>query len=377
MDPTDKPMPDRPSEQTGKAAAFLELVGSFKRILILPHDNPDPDALASAAGLRFLIAEKLQKNATIAFRGLIGRAENRALLSALEIPLQHVEDCLPNFKGAIVLVDTQPGRKNNALPPNVKPTAVIDHHPDWGNNEGVPFTDLRTGYGATSTIVTEYLAESEITIDPRIATALFYGISSETQYLGRETKSADIVACQFLYPYLNKRLLAAIQFPALPAQYFHLIDEAIRNAQLYGDVVVAVLRGVPYPDAVAEVADFLVRLDSAQWALCLAPYGGFLYVSARTKDPDAAAGHLLASILPSGSAGGHGMIAGGRVRATKKKSKEVARKLIDSFLQALGRNGATPQPLLARKSRQRNFVVRRNLPNPPEKPAKSVRGTAA
>ena len=102
-----------------------------------------------------------------------------------------------------MLVDTQPGRPNNSLPDGVGPTAVIDHHPAYGTYPGVPFLDLREQYGATSTIVTEYVRESKLTPEPKIATALFYGITAETQDLGRESTAADIEAAHFLYPYAN------------------------------------------------------------------------------------------------------------------------------------------------------------------------------
>jgi nanoRNase/pAp phosphatase (c-di-AMP/oligoRNAs hydrolase) len=160
-------------------------------------------------GLRAMIRHALDVRTIVARSGTIGRPENRALVSALQLRLELAAKVLAGFQGSIILVDTQPGRKNNALPPGVTPTAVIDHHSDWGGNDGVPFVDLRDRYGATTTIVTEYLQEMEVPIDGRLATALFYGISSETRHLGRETQSSDITASQFLYPFVDKRLLGA------------------------------------------------------------------------------------------------------------------------------------------------------------------------
>ncbi len=340
--------------RAGKAAQLVEVLGSARRVVILPHDNPDPDALACAAALRTLIQQRLKgRSVVVAAGGIVARAENRALLAHLDITLVSPRECLDGFKGPVVLVDTQPGRKNNSLPTGVTPAAVIDHHPDWGTNEGVPFVDLRENYGATSTILTEYLQEAEVGIEPRVATALFYGISSETRQLGRETKPADIVASQFLYPYVNKRILSEIEHPPLPRAYFSLIGRAIRGAVLYGDVVVARVESVPYPDAVAELADFFVRLDEANWAICLAPYRGYVYVSIRTTQPDASAGQLLASILPPGGAGGHGMIAGGRIRAPRARWREAASGIVKELLARLEKSAETPQPLLERSKRKR------------------------
>jgi hypothetical protein len=158
------------------------------------------------------------------------------------------------------------------------------------------------------------------------------------------------MACQFLYPYVNKRLLGEIQYPPLPRDYFRLIGQATHNAVLYGDTVVTILEEVLYPDAVAEVADFLLRLDIAHWSACLAPYGNFLYISLRTDDPNATAGLLLSSLLPSKMAGGHGMVAGGKIKTTRRKWKKDALQIVQNFLQALGKTEARAEPLVTRRS---------------------------
>ena len=336
----------RPNTAGGKVGELLAVLPSSKKILILPHTNPDPDSLASAAALRSLISHKLKKATIIGLSGIIGRPENRVLVRVLDIPLVPLEQLFPNFDGSVILVDTQPGRANTPLPTHITPVAVIDHHPDWGQNGSVPFVDLRANYGAASTIMTEYLQAAEVPLNSQVATALFYGISSETQHLGREAKSADIVASQFLYPYVNKRLLGEIENPLRTRDYFCLIGQAIHAAVMYGDVVVAILESVPYSEAVAEVADFFMRLEGAMWSLCIAPHEGHLHISLRTRDTEATSGLLLASILPSGMAGGHGMIAGGRVETSPRTWENQASKIADDLLRVLGKSKAHPQPLM-------------------------------
>lgn len=336
----------RPNKGTGKVTELLSVLATAKKILILPHDSPDPDALASAAALRSLITHTSKKTPIIGAGGIIGRSENRALVRVLDIPLVPVEELFPDFEGPVILVDTQPGRANNPLPTHITPVAVIDHHPDWGKNASVPFVDLREDYGATATIVTQYVQEAEVPLNPRVATGLFYGISSETQHLGREAKSADIVASQFLYPYVNKRLLGEIENPRLGRDYFRLIGHGVHSAVLYNNIVITILESVPYSEAVAEVADFLMRLDGAAWSLCLAPHGGYLHISLRTQDTEATAGQLLASLLPSGMAGGHGMIAGGRIKTSQRTWKDEANKIVQDILRVLGKSKARPQPLI-------------------------------
>ena len=187
-----------PSLQRGaKTAKLLEVIGGARKVVILPHDNPDPDSLASAAALRNLIQLKL-KGRTVVFGagGIVARAENRALLSHLDVSLVPAKQCLTAFKGPVILVDTQPGRKNNSLPAGVVPAAVIDHHPDWeqrGRSVRRPPRELRRHLDD----LTEYLREAEVPIEPRVATA---PSTASRRKPGSSTrnKAGDIVA--HLYP---------------------------------------------------------------------------------------------------------------------------------------------------------------------------------
>lgn len=293
---------------------LLQALSGPGPVVILPHDNPDPDALASAATLKYILAGLSRREATIVLGGIVGRAENRAMLTYLNINLVPASEVAFGPGCQVVLVDTQPGRPNNSLPEWLTPTAVIDHHPPYGRYEGVPFLDLREQYGATATIFTEYLKESRLEVEGKIATALFYGIAAETQELGREARPADIAASQFLYPFTNKRRLAKIENARVPREYFQVFRDAIDQASLHGRLVVSVLGEVRYPDMVAEVADFLLRLDEVEWSAAIGFYDGDLYCSLRTTDREANAGDVLQRVLGSRSAGGHDMIAGGRVR---------------------------------------------------------------
>ena len=157
-------------------------------------------------------------------------------------------------------------------------------------------------------------ASRRLDLDHKIATALFYGITAETQDLGREATPADIEAAHFLYPHTNKRRLAKIENARVPREYFRVFREAIDKAVLYGErVVVSVLGEVQYPDMVAEVADFLLRLDEVDWAAAIGTFEGCLHCSIRTTEREVNAGEILQRVLGSKLAGGHDQIAGGRI----------------------------------------------------------------
>ncbi|MCW5893666.1 MAG: bifunctional oligoribonuclease/PAP phosphatase NrnA [bacterium] len=327
------------SANRGMLQQLLSVLDRPGPLLILPHDNPDPDAMASAVAVKFLVHRLLQREAQIVLGGIVGRAENRAMRTYLNINLVPVSDVGLDAPGTqIVLVDTQPGRPNNSLPDSVMPTAVIDHHPAYAEYPNVAFKDLREDYGATSTILTEYLQESRLDIEPKIATALFYGITAETQDLGREATPADIEAAHFLYPYTNKRRLAKIENARVPREYFRVFRDAIDRAVLYDKIVVSMLGEVQYPDMVAEVADFLLRLDRVEWAAAIGMFEGALHCSIRTTERDVNAGELLQRVLGSKSAGGHDQIAGGRIPiGTEGEARQRAAAVVrDRLLAELG-----------------------------------------
>jgi nanoRNase/pAp phosphatase (c-di-AMP/oligoRNAs hydrolase) len=332
----------------GLLADLLRVLERPGPLILLPHDNPDPDAMASAVALKYLVNRLLNKEAYIALGGIVGRAENRAMRTYLNIELVPVNEVRFSPDVQVALVDTQPRRSNNSLPEDVTPMVVIDHHPAYAAYPGVPFLDLRDAYGATSTILTEYLQESRLDVEPKIATALFYGIAAETQDLGREATAADIEAAHFLYPYTNKRRLAKIENARVPREYFRVFREAIDHAALYDHrVVVSLLGEVQYPDMVAEVADFLLRLDEAEWSAAIGLYDSCLYCSIRTTDRDTNAGDILQAVLGAKSAGGHDMIAGGRVPVSPDPAERVraACEVRGRLLSALGVDHASGKPL--------------------------------
>ena len=332
----------------GALTSLLQALDRPGPLVILPHDNPDPDSLASAAALKFMAATLIKREAHIVLGGIVGRAENRAMLTYLNITLVPVSEVRFGGDTQVVLVDTQPGRTNNSLPDGIVPAAVIDHHPAYDTYPGVAFLDLRDQYGATSTILTEYLRESKLVPEAKIATALFYGIAAETQDLGREATAADIEASHFLYPYTNKRRLAKIENARVPREYFRVFREGIERATLYDRVVVSMLGEVQYPDMVAELADFLLRLDQVEWAAAIGTFGTCLHCSIRTIDREVNAGDLLQRVLGSRSAGGHDMIAGGRLYVGEDPAahERVAAMVRDRLLGALGVDPALGRPLV-------------------------------
>ena len=347
-EPTPGPPPAVPDDPL--AGLFRAAAGS-PGVVICTHRNPDPDSISSALALRYLLEHAAGIRATVAYEGMIGRAENRALVSLLRLPLRPLASLPAPDWGQVALVDTQPRSGNNSFPRGARPLAVIDHHPAL-KSTAAGWVDIRPGYGATATILAEYLQLSGLAVPPWLATALAYGISSETRDLGHGAGQRDLEAYVRLYPKVRKRILARIEHPRLPRSYFAVLDRALHRAVSHRNVIGTRLGEVESPDSVAEIADFLLAHERMGWSIVTGRHRGQLHVSLRAVR-GRGAGRLLREMLRErGTAGGHGRMAGGQIDVaglTPFEVEALEEELPARLLELLGFRGrAEFRPLLAR-----------------------------
>lgn len=320
-----------------------------QRLLILTHDNPDPDAIAAAWLLGRVVRRIQGPQQVLVYGGIIGRTENRALIDVLRIPLRPLASVDIDDFDAVALVDTQPHTGNNSLPGDRIATVVFDHHPCRRPTRDVPYYDIREEYGATTTIVHEYFRAAGGSLDRRLATAIFHAIRSETQNLGREAGKPDAQVFLSCFPFVDNQALSLIEHAPLPRAWFGMLDRAIDGTLIYGEVAVTVLGEVQGPDMVAQFADLIIRLEGVAWCLCLGRYRGDLLLSIRTQHRRANAGRVIRSIVGSqGTAGGHDMIAGGKLNGgaiTYARARRTETLLTKRLLRELGASGMRPTHL--------------------------------
>ncbi len=309
--------PEPDLSRRNRSERLLATLLPFARVVTVSHVNPDPDSLASMLGIKALVeAVQPGKLVTLTVDGMIARSENRAMVELIPIPLVPVESVNIDAETAVVMVDTQPytGRRFSEA---AMPQIVIDHHETGGILDGVLFRDIRTHLGATSTMVTGYLLEQKVMVPPALATALLYGIESETTGYPREASSLDDGALIWLSPRADKDLLAQIRNPKLPQSHFATFYNALANAFLYDHVVVSWCGLVTQPDIVAEIADFFIRFDQVNWSLAAGVFEGQMKLSLRAGQLGGRAGEILHAVVDGlGNAGGHDKRAGGAVVLT-------------------------------------------------------------
>jgi nanoRNase/pAp phosphatase (c-di-AMP/oligoRNAs hydrolase) len=327
-----------------------EALKEAKRFVVLTHDNPDPDSVSSAVALAYIVQNKFGIPSVVRYGGIVGRAENRAMIRVLRLKVSPLSDA--DFKPGtdFALVDTQPRTGNNSFPANRKAAVVIDHHA-LRKTTKADFMDVRTDYGATATMLTEYLIASNLEISQDLATALSYGISSETQDLGREARMADVEAYLALFPQSNKKLLAGIVHPRLARDYFITLNYALHHTQVYKNAAATCLGEITNPDFVAFIADFMLRCERINWCICLGRLKDKIIVSIRTTNQKGEAGRFLRRLIGKrGTAGGHEMIAGGQVSCETmehERCTKVEKEIVQDFLKKLGyKEDAEMTPLL-------------------------------
>jgi nanoRNase/pAp phosphatase (c-di-AMP/oligoRNAs hydrolase) len=278
-----------------------ELLAGAEHVGILLQDDPDPDALASGLAMRALLGRTKATAPLITF-GRITRPENLAMIEALEMEVERVRARDLERFDALALVDVQPTFFEEPLP---EVAVVIDHHPE-SKGWRAAFRDVRPSYGATATILTEYLRAADVKFTERLATALFYGIKTDTLHLERGGTRADMEAFAFLYERANHNTLRRIERPELPLDALDALGDALTHRVIIGNVLFAHLGAVSRPDLIPQFADLCLQVKGIEWSVVSGLTGGELHISVRNVGYVKAAGDVMKDAFGElGSAGGH------------------------------------------------------------------------
>ena len=317
-----------------KLATLRQFAEGDRTVAILVHPEPDPDALASALAMRALLRRSPDSSPIITLGGMT-RPENRRMAELLNMRVTEVTtDELVNLE-RVVAVDFQP----NFRDPNTAPRlAIVDHHPNEDAN--AEFTDIREEYGSVSTIMTEYLRmDDERRIGKQLATALLYGIKTDTGTLERECIGADVQAYAFLQDHADLTLLRQLARPSYSAETARKYGEALAHLVTREDMGVVYLGELCESDGhvLAEIADFVLALDEITWAVAAAIIEDrFIATIRHLGGGDFGAGDLASELAEQGgSGGGHPTMA--RASLPVDAMPHDAKSILDRLSQLIGR----------------------------------------
>src|SRR6188474_560237 len=303
------------------------------RVLIVLHNDPDPDAMASGLALRNV----LRRTKTTAIIGAIQgvtRPENQRMVNLLDIHVEAITAASLKEYDRIAMVDVQPHYFGGLID---RVDLVIDHHPEQPGYTAV-FKDIRADYGSTSTILTEHLRAVDVNISERTATAMLYAIKSDTLFFNRSTNRVDLEAFSYLYPLSDAALIRKMEGAEITLERLDFVLKAFNGGTLSDQVFSAFLGTLPREDFIPYVADFYLQLEDVKWTVIAGIVNDSLVVSVRNLGYMKNAGEFVRRFFADiGSAGGHRAMAKAVVpmRAFREKYGELAGDDIGLKLQSL------------------------------------------
>ena len=288
---------------------FTLLAGWEGTLGIITHKNPDPDAISSAVALAEIARHANPKTLAtrIYYEGNIGHQENRTFVNLLDIKMEHLTPEALSRCTYIAMVDCPGPGSNNDVPPQTKINIVIDHHRD-GRHASVQnaFVDIRPGVGATASILTQYLQELDVPVDKRVATALLYGIRTDTRDFRRNVTPQDLNYAGFLLPLTDADLLDKIMSPSMSQETLAVIGNAIQNRRVQSGYLFSNVGYVMNRDALPQAAELLITLEGVNTSLVYGITDTAIVISARNRDVRLHIGNALSEAFGDmGDAGGH------------------------------------------------------------------------
>ena len=296
--------------------------------------NADPDSIASAMSIRRLLWRKVA-GTIICTINEIRRPDNLALIRLLNIKLIHFNELQPDTYTRVVMVDSQPS--HHEILSEFAPDVIIDHHPRVETE--APFQDIRPKYGATASIMTEYIRAAKIKPSARLATALFYAIKVDTSNFEREVLNEDLRAFQFLYKHTNLPLAKKIEQTEMRPDFLKFFKIAIDNKKMRKDWIYVNLGASVNPDICVIIADFLMKLENVNWSVVAGIRRQKLVIIFRSAGYRRNAGKIAQqSFGQLGSAGGHASMARAEIAVTEIKDKvdyQNDRKLLNWIIKRI------------------------------------------
>lgn len=307
-----------------------------KHIYIQTHNFPDPDAIASAYGLKELLAV-YDIESTLCYAGRIDALSTRRMTDIFNIDIEAYDSIKDRMTehDYIVCVDSQ---KNggNIVDMIGREIATIDHHPTYAEAEYL-YKDVRI-VGSCSTLIADYYKNLGVTPSENVATALLYGLKMDTAQFNRGVTQMDIDAFAYLFPVANPDILKQLETNTMEYNDLKAYGAAIENIRIYDKVGFAYIPISCQDALIAIISDFILQLDEVDVCVVFSKRKDGIKFSIRSEIASVDAGKLAYEALKDdGNGGGHATMAGGIIRDTDEidLNKYTEDKIIEKFLSVI------------------------------------------
>lgn len=316
--------------------ALIALARGRKRAVILCYGDPDPDAIGAALAVAALW-RSVGAEPVIRYGGEVQRYQNKLLLSWLASDIERIGSDELAQAEVVSVVDAQPGFWRED-PPRVD--AVIDHHPARPDTQAA-YCDLRPGYGATCTMLCEYLIAAEQPVDRKLATALLYGLVTDTDDLQRNAGAADLRAYDWLLPRADRHFIQRLKKSQVPMAMLDYIAWGIGHRVTYRDMILVHFGVVPTSDLLVQVADLLLLTCGIAWVVVAGirrrrDEGDRLVVIFRGDGHEVDVGRRATKAFAKlGSAGGHRTMARAELPVDAAQLEGTVDVLVDNLFRRM------------------------------------------
>lgn len=307
-----------------------------EEMLIVMHNDPDPDCIASAIAMQ-RIAAHFGKEGVITYSGEIGHRENRAMVNLLDTKILRVEELEKPIGDytLVALVDSAMPGSNNPLPRDFRPEIVIDHHDVSVDLIKSDFLDVRPEYGSTSTIMLEHLRLLRVPVTQSLASALLHGISTDTADLTMRASERDVEAVSSLVSMADHDMLLKIKSPDMSNEAIETLGRAVENRKIRGAYVVSNVGYVKDKESIPQAADLLVMLEGVNTVLVFGVVGEDVVISGRNRDVGLNMGEIMQRAFgKDGPAGGRVTSGAARIPMGLFKDLTSEKKVLIEMIEA-------------------------------------------
>lgn len=292
---------------------FEEMTACIRHshIYIQTHNFPDPDAIASAYGLQYLLGQRGIRS-TICYKGKVDYGSSNKMVYMIGIDIVEFEEMETMSKDAeIILVDAQKGNANIIDLPGTE-ILCIDHHPTFEKVD-YEYADIRPEVGACASIIASYFFENGISMNKSVATALLYGIKIDTANLTRGVSKLDLDMFYRMFHMVDKKLIEALDTSVLRRMDLKAYANAINSIKFYGSMSFA-NTGAECPESlIAAISDFIMMIDTIDVTVVYSIKSDGIKISMRSSGRCNAGRVANEALKGIGNGGGHENMAGGFV----------------------------------------------------------------
>ncbi|MBD3408514.1 MAG: hypothetical protein GF411_20490 [Candidatus Lokiarchaeota archaeon] len=272
-------------------------------VAIHTHNTPDPDALASAFGVQWIL-KKHGRESHIFYDGEISHPQNKTMVNYLGIGAQRIEDFDHEKYDYNIIVDATESNSTTK-----EPDVVIDHH----KSKTKAKHHIIESVGSVSTLVMELINKFgvpfEDELDFNVATALYIGIKTDTNdLLSDNAIDRDYKISISLLPHVDKKKLQAIVEYPLPAYFYELEYELQQegNNKIEGSCWVGSVGVIARAkrDALPILAEKMLRREGIETSVVLAVVGDVLDASIRSTNASLNVDQFCKKVFDKNHSGG-------------------------------------------------------------------------